>query len=163
MLANWAALHFMKLCCKPSFQQKHERLLLISSIGKGLCSEKASEQASLQLCEYLFVIQLLLFTSVNVYSDSPWVRSFQPNSQGQQHRLCLLQIHRVTTVSVHLFPNLGLGRAKECKWCQHPIWTFASHWDYFPTKIPLTGTNLSVPQRGCISPFSLLLKSRFPS
>lgn len=60
MLASCAALHFMKLCCKPCFQQKHESLLLTSRIGKGHIhsSGKASEQASLLLCEYLFVTLL---------------------------------------------------------------------------------------------------------
>lgn len=50
----------MKLRCKPSFQQKHKKMLLTSSIGKGHIhsSQKASEQASLLLYDYLFGIPL---------------------------------------------------------------------------------------------------------
>lgn len=46
----------MKLCCKTSFQQTHDKLLFTSSISNGHAhsSEKASEQASLLSCEYLF-------------------------------------------------------------------------------------------------------------
>lgn len=89
---------------------------------------------------------------VKAMALAPWVRSFQPNSRRQQHRVCLLQIHRLIAVSVQSFHTLGLGKAKECKWCQHPIWTFASYWHYLPTKTHSAGANLSAPQRGCISP-----------
>lgn len=59
MLARCAALHFMKLCCKPSFQQTHEKLLFTPVCnGHVHSSEKAFEQASLLLCEYLFVTLL---------------------------------------------------------------------------------------------------------
>lgn len=56
MSARCASLHFMKLCCKTSFQQTHDKLLFTSSISNGHAhsSEKASEQASLLSCEYLF-------------------------------------------------------------------------------------------------------------
>lgn len=60
MLAICAALHFMKFCCKPSLQlwlqQKYEKVLLTPNTSNGHfhCAEKASEQASLLLCEYLF-------------------------------------------------------------------------------------------------------------
>lgn len=53
-------LHFMKFCCNASFhlwlQQKYEKLLLTPNTSNGHfhCSEKASEQASPLLCEYLF-------------------------------------------------------------------------------------------------------------
>lgn len=60
MLAICAALHFMKFCWNASFhlwlQQKYEKLLLTPNTSNGHfhCSEKASEQASPLLCEYLF-------------------------------------------------------------------------------------------------------------
>lgn len=43
---------------------------------------------------------------------APLVTYLQPNSQRQQHRACLPQIHRLTTVSVYSFCDLGLGKAK---------------------------------------------------
>lgn len=60
MLTIHPALHFMKFCCKPSFQlwlqEKCEKLLLIPNTSNGHfhCAEKASKEASLLLREYLF-------------------------------------------------------------------------------------------------------------
>lgn len=54
-------------------------------------------------------------------------------------------------------------KAEGSKRRQHPGWTFASHWNYLPTKTSSAGASLSAPQRGCIPLLSLLLKSSFPS
>lgn len=42
------------------------------------------------------------------------------------------------------------GKAEGSKRRQHPGWTFASHWNYLPTKTSSAGASLSAPQRGCI-------------
>lgn len=95
---------------------------------------------------------------VKAVNLAPLIRSFKPNSERQKYRVCLLQIHRLTRVSVHLLHDLGLGKTKECKWCQHPNWTFASHWHYFPTDT-LGRCQFVSCTKGLYLPFSVLFSS----
>lgn len=100
--------------------------------------------------------------------SEPWAwhlepdSSFQPNSCGRQHRLCLLQIHRLTTGfhSTHSISRTSplpcpLGRQKKASAASIQYGLLPPTKITFPPKTYPAGSSLPAPQRSFISPLSV--------
>lgn len=100
--------------------------------------------------------------------SEPWAwhlesdSSFRPNSWGRQHRLCLLQIHRLTTGfhSTHSISRTSplpcpLGRQKKASAASFQYGLLPLTKITFPPKTYSAGSSLPAPQRSFISPLSV--------